>query len=90
MHRRDVYKISVGNSEGKRPRGLGVDRRILKWILQEDMDYIILTQKKWLTLAKTVKKNPDSIQGGEFLDHLSNHQFPTQDVKTTTGLMVPY
>jgi hypothetical protein len=101
MHGRDVYKLSIGNSEGKRPlKGPWRRRENIKMDLTgagyEGMDYIILTQEKWLTVAKTVRKTSRFHKSGKFLDHLSNHQFPTHDfipwhdVKTTTSLIVLY
>lgn len=62
MHGRDVYKISVGNSDRKRPlmrpwRRQENIKMDLTGAGYEDMDYIILTYKKWLTLAKTARNS---------------------------------
>jgi len=74
--RRDVYKVLVGKSEGKRP--LGRPRRrwknSIKMDLQavecEGMDWNELPQDRdrWRTLVNAVMNIRSSIKCGEFLD----------------------
>jgi len=73
---RGVYRGLVGKTEGKRPLGrlrcrwednIKID---LQEVGCEGMDWIDLAQDRdsWQALVNVVKKLPDSIKCGEFLD----------------------
>jgi len=71
---RDIYRVLVGKSEGKRPLGRRRWEDNIKMDLQEagceGMDWIDLAQDRgsWREIVNAVMKLWDSVKCGEFLD----------------------